>query len=162
MFWPLQGWNRSVPARHASTPQGPRRRVHQPVLVAYRGRVIESLQQRAIEIDVPALLRDEKCRCHGERAAAHVSDHELQTVPRCLVAQCETLGQATALVELDVDVSVATDERRERAAIAAGLIGGEWHRGMKSVEGLIMASSHRLLDQLDTEDLQLRQQPLEE
>ena len=132
------------------------------MLVADRGRAIESLQQRAIEIDVATSLRDEKCRCHGERAAAHVSDHELQTVPRCLVAQGERLGQATALVELDVDVLVATDERRERAAIAAGLIGGEWQRGMESIEGLVITASHRLLDQLDTEDLQLRQQPLEE
>ena len=132
------------------------------MLVAYRGRVIESLQQRAIEIDVATSLRDEECRCHREGAAAHVSDHELQPLARCLPAQGESLGQATAFVELDVDVLVTTDEGCEGAAIGSGLIGGERHPQRHSVEGAILSARHGLLDQLDTHGVKLRQEPLEQ
>jgi len=46
--------------------------------------------------------------------------------------------------------------------VRAGLIGGERYRGTESVERRVIASSHRLLDELDTRSLQLRQEPLEE
>ena len=106
--------------------------------------MIESLQQGSIEIDVPAALRDEKCGRHRERAAAHVSDHQPESVARRLGAQRECLGQATALVELDVDVLITPDERVQGATIRTGLIGGERHPGKESVERLVSESDTRL------------------
>src|SRR5512146_1087779 len=58
---------------------------------------------RSVEVDHVAMLADDECGGHGEARPDHVADHDAEALAFCLVGNEERLGEASALVELDVD-----------------------------------------------------------
>ena len=83
---------------------------------------VPPLQQRSVEINVAARLCHQERRRHCQRRSAHVSDHEPKSEPGCLSAHAQRLGQATALVQFDVDVLVTAHKFGQRMTVGARFV----------------------------------------
>jgi len=69
-------WSAYKPAFSRLTPQRCLWRFNQTLVKAKGRRAIQLLQQRAVQIHIVTALRQHKCRCHGQRGAAHVAHHQ--------------------------------------------------------------------------------------
>src|SRR6185312_3297861 len=57
----------------------------------------------SVEVDDIAQLPEHEAGRHREDRSAHVADHDLLPEPSRGARHCDGLGQAAALVELDID-----------------------------------------------------------
>src|SRR3546814_6144796 len=66
-------------------------------------RTIVFQENRAVEIDDRAILAEQECRRHRERAAEHIADHDV--APQCArpFRKAQAVGETAAFVEFDID-----------------------------------------------------------
>ena len=104
---------------------------------------------RAVEVDDVAQLAEDEGRRHGEAGADHVADHHAEPEPARLRGHQQRLGEAAALVELDVDDVEAADQPGTSASAEHAFVGGDRDRACEAVEIGFAPARQRLLEQRD-------------
>jgi hypothetical protein len=101
-------------------------------------------------------LANQARRRHGQGGAQHAADHDLEAGRLRRGLELQRLGQATCLVELDVDHVITPRERRQRGPVVAGFVGADRDRPFHPGKGPVVFGMQRLLDHGHSQCLELR------
>ena len=95
-------------------------------------------QQRPVEIDESGTLRDECCRCHGERCCDHAADHRFEVAPLRAAQHRQRLGEPARLVELNIHLLIEPDEPRHAFDAMRGFVGAKRDGAIDAAQGFIL------------------------